>query len=174
MFFSNEKKEFSRRNSHPLLIKFLKSRFLFFSKNRTEKRETKEISNITVYIYRNQYLNSLCVGLWSGKIADSCECQSRPVERSEIFAGQRCEITFRIRIRPIRLKAFRLGQQIVKAAKPVGQHKQDVHQINDPPSIWIHNSRFHPIQCVSFIQKKNKKKQTFIFLNKILSFTSRK
>jgi hypothetical protein len=56
----------------------------------------------------------------------------------------------------------------------VGQHKQDVHQINDPPSIWIHNSRFHPIQCVSFIQKKNKKKQKFIFLNKILSFTSRK
>ena len=137
-----------------MLIKFLKSR-CFFSKIEHKREKRKKF--LILYICRNQYLNSLCVGLWSGKIADSCECQSRPVERSEIFAGQRCEITFRIRIRPIRLKAFRLGQQIVKASKPVGQHKQDMHQINDPPSIWIHNSRFHPVQCVSFIQKKKKK-----------------
>lgn len=54
--------------------------------------------------------NSLCIGLRSGQIADSGERQRGPVEGAKIFAGQCGEITFRIRIGPIGLKTFRLGQ----------------------------------------------------------------
>ena len=76
--------------------------------------------------------DSLGVGLGRGQVADGRQRQRRPIERAEVLARQRGEIALRVRIGPVRLEAFRLGEQVVKTAEPVRQQQQNVHL----RSIW--------------------------------------